>query len=50
MVDLISKNKNRVWGDGNDDDVVKFAIMYFIITFIYSGEIKAYQFQGYILI
>uniref|UniRef100_A0A494GA85 Uncharacterized protein n=1 Tax=Solanum lycopersicum TaxID=4081 RepID=A0A494GA85_SOLLC len=29
-----------VWG-GNDDDAVKFAILYFICTFIYSGEKKS---------
>ncbi|XP_069148153.1 uncharacterized protein [Solanum lycopersicum] len=39
-VDLISKYKKKVWG-GNDDDVVKFAILYFICTFIYSGEKKS---------
>lgn len=39
-VDLISKYKKKVWG-GNDDDAVKFAILYFICTFIYSGEKKS---------
>ncbi|KAL3353402.1 hypothetical protein AABB24_018238 [Solanum stoloniferum] len=39
--ELISKYKNKVWGDGNDDDVVKFTILYFISTFIYSGEKKS---------
>ncbi|KAH0720773.1 hypothetical protein KY290_005752 [Solanum tuberosum] len=39
--ELISKYKNKVWGDGNDDDAIKFAILYFISTFIYSGEKKS---------
>ncbi|KAL3362739.1 hypothetical protein AABB24_012178 [Solanum stoloniferum] len=39
--ELISKYKNKVWGDGNDDDAIKFAIVYFISTFIYSGEKKS---------
>ncbi|KAG5628701.1 hypothetical protein H5410_000418 [Solanum commersonii] len=38
--ELISKYKKNVWGDGNDDDAVKFAILYFINTFIYSSEKK----------
>lgn len=29
--------KNKVWGDNNDDDV-KFTILYFISTFICFGE------------
>ncbi|KAH0757112.1 hypothetical protein KY290_020605 [Solanum tuberosum] len=39
--ELISKYKNKVWGDGNDDDAIKFAILYFISTFIYFGEKKS---------
>ncbi|KAG5581596.1 hypothetical protein H5410_052223 [Solanum commersonii] len=39
--ELISKYKNKIWGDGNDDDAIKFAILYFISTFIYSGEKKS---------
>ena len=34
-VELISKYKKKVWGDGNDDDDVKFTILYFISMFIY---------------
>ncbi|WMV54963.1 hypothetical protein MTR67_048348 [Solanum verrucosum] len=36
--ELIRKFDKKVWGDGNDDDAVKFAILYFINTFIFSKE------------
>ncbi|KAG5629272.1 hypothetical protein H5410_000989, partial [Solanum commersonii] len=36
--ELIRKFDKKVWGDGNDDDVVKVAILYFINTFIFSKE------------
>ncbi|KAH0650289.1 hypothetical protein KY284_030201 [Solanum tuberosum] len=36
--ELIRKFDKKVWGDGNDDDAVKFVILYFINTFIFSKE------------
>ncbi|PHT81432.1 hypothetical protein T459_14447 [Capsicum annuum] len=35
---LIKYFENREWGEGNDDDAVKIAILYFINTFIFLGH------------
>ncbi|KAG5580584.1 hypothetical protein H5410_051211, partial [Solanum commersonii] len=35
--DLIDRFNNKVWAD-NEDDTLKFAILYFIHTYVYSGE------------
>ena len=34
---LIDRFNDKVWID-NDDDVIKFAILYFIHMFVYSGK------------
>ncbi|KAG5591584.1 hypothetical protein H5410_042098, partial [Solanum commersonii] len=35
--DLMSRFTKKVWTD-NEDDALKFAILYFIHTYVYSGE------------
>ncbi|KAH0680346.1 hypothetical protein KY290_022528 [Solanum tuberosum] len=35
--DLMSRFTKKVWAD-NEDDALKFAILYFIHTYVYSGE------------
>ncbi|PHU29925.1 hypothetical protein BC332_02018 [Capsicum chinense] len=35
---LIKCFENREWGEGNNDDAIKIVILYFINTFIFSGE------------
>lgn len=37
-VKLVRSFKNKIWGDGNDDDAVMIAILYFINTFIFFRE------------
>uniref|UniRef100_A0A3Q7EBZ7 DUF1985 domain-containing protein n=1 Tax=Solanum lycopersicum TaxID=4081 RepID=A0A3Q7EBZ7_SOLLC len=41
--DLFDKFNGKVWID-NDDDAIKFAILYFIHMFVYSGEKRSLRF------